>query len=129
MQRTTTELDGGRLAEAICGLVVGVHADHLGRGPTKARAYLGDNVILCVMEDAMTKAELTLRDAAGAALVRQGRATMQGAMEPTLRRGVEELCGRPVLEVIGGIDTGGAVATEVFLLARRGPATSHRGSD
>ena len=47
----------GELLEAVSNLVVKIYADHVGRGPTKARAYADRDIIVCVMEDTMTTAE------------------------------------------------------------------------
>jgi Na+-translocating membrane potential-generating system (MpsC) len=45
----------GPLLAAISNLVVRIYAEHVGRGPTRARTYFNDNVIVCVLHDTLIK--------------------------------------------------------------------------
>jgi uncharacterized protein YbcI len=47
----------GSLSAAISRLIVRLFAEYTGRGPTKARTTIRDNVVVCIAEDNMTKAE------------------------------------------------------------------------
>jgi Na+-translocating membrane potential-generating system (MpsC) len=51
------ERSRGELLAAVSNMVVAVYADHLGRGPTKARTYMHDNVVISLLENSLTRAE------------------------------------------------------------------------
>jgi uncharacterized protein YbcI len=52
--------DRGSARSAIANAVVRLHAEHCGRGPTRARAHVADDHVLVVLEDVFTVAERTL---------------------------------------------------------------------
>jgi uncharacterized protein YbcI len=110
------EKHSGELLAAISSMVVGVYADHLGRGPTKARSHIAEGVVTCVLEDTLTRAERTLVEAGRGDRVAGIRASLQETMRPGLIAGMERLSGRAVNEVIGGDLIEGDVTVQVFLL-------------
>jgi len=114
-----TRPEGGELLAAVATMVVGVYADHLGRGPTKARAYLNDDVMVCLLEDTMTKAERTLVASGHQTTVLALRATFQEMMGATLSESIEQLTGRRVLALIGGSSLSPDLSSELFLLEGR----------
>jgi uncharacterized protein YbcI len=59
MSRGVEEASGERLA-AISNAVVGIFSEYYGRGPTKAKSYVVDNYVLCVLDDILTTVERTL---------------------------------------------------------------------
>jgi hypothetical protein len=48
------QLAGGQLSTAISNALVRIQREYLGRGPTKARAMIRDNVVVMLMEDTLT---------------------------------------------------------------------------
>ena len=48
---------GGGLNAAISNRVVQIQREYVGRGPTKARTFVNGNLVVTVLEDALTKAE------------------------------------------------------------------------
>src|SRR3982750_275637 len=88
------EPQGGQLGAAISNAVVRLMAEYTGRGPTKARTSIRDNVVLVVLQDTLTKGER--------ALVRNGRqekvidlrGEFQAAMRDEVETAIEELTGR-----------------------------------
>src|SRR5262245_24035073 len=86
----------GELLASISNMVVAVYADHLGRGPTKARTFITEGVITCVLEDTLTKAERKLVESGRVAPVLEIRSSMQETMRSELAGGVEELSGQHV---------------------------------
>src|ERR671922_111576 len=76
---SVTDAHGERLA-AISNAVVGIFAESYGRGPTKAKSYVFENYVLCVLEDMLTTVERTLVDYGEEALVRTVRLKFQEAV-------------------------------------------------
>jgi len=119
-------LAGGTLLEAVSNLVVGIYANHVGRGPTKARSYASGDIVVCLMEDTMTRAERTLVESGRGEAVAEVRAALRETMREEMVRGVEELTGRRVLALNSGGNLEPDVISELFLLA--GPCDSQAGN-
>ena len=68
---------GDRLA-AVSNAVVGILRETYGRGPTKAKSYLNDNILLVVLEDILTTVEKTLVANDHEGLVREVRLDLPG---------------------------------------------------
>ena len=117
----------GELLEAVSNMVVRVYADHVGRGPTKARAYADRDIIVCVMEDTMTKAEKTLVDSGRSAAVKQVRDALQETMRDDLVTGIEALTGRRVIAQTGTGTLEPDVTSDLFILDEQGPAPAGSG--
>lgn len=122
----TTARNGERLA-AVSNLVVGSYADHLGRGPTKAHTYASEEVVVCLMEDTLTKAERVLIGSGHEATVLETRAMFQAAMREELSAGVEALIGRRVRACIGGNSLHPDLSSQLFVVEGPGTATAHNG--
>ena len=58
----TSTASRGQLAAAISNAIVGIHSQYYGKGPTKAKTYLIDDTVICVMQDVFTTVERTLID-------------------------------------------------------------------
>jgi uncharacterized protein YbcI len=112
----------GELLEAISNLVVRIYADHVGRGPTKARAYADRDIIVCVMEDTMTRAERTLVASGKGAAVMQVRDALQETMREELASGIEALTGRRVIAQNGSATLEPDVKSDLFILDSQDPA-------
>ena len=97
--------------------VVGVYANHFGRGPTKAKTVWRDDIVVCVLQDVFTKSEQFLVGAGKFEQVRANRQAFQEAIEPPLRRIVEQATGSVVSALLSQVSADG-VACEVFLLDR-----------
>jgi uncharacterized protein YbcI len=106
----------GEFLAAVSDFVVGVYADCLGRGPTKARAYKDRDVVICLLEDTLTKPERHLREAGRDERLLDLRAALQGTMHESLVTGMERLAGRKVVALISGRQLNPDVASEVFVL-------------
>jgi uncharacterized protein YbcI len=107
----------GELAAAISNMVVAVYADHLGRGPTRARSYINGRVITCLLEDTLTRAEAKLLAAGRRATVLELRCSFQETMRGELITGMERVSGRSVQALMGAVQLEPAeVSTQVFLL-------------
>jgi uncharacterized protein YbcI len=109
----------GRLAAAISNKVVRVITDYTGRGPTKARAYIQDDLVSVVVQDTLTKGERSLVQDGRAEVVMTMRKAFQDTMRDDLVAGIEELTGRKVLAFFSADHIGPDASLESFLLAPR----------
>jgi uncharacterized protein YbcI len=106
----------GQLAAAISNAMVGIHSKHYGKGPTKAKTYLVEDVVVTVMSDVFTTVERTLIDNGKAELVRDVRTTFQYTMRSEFTDAVQQITGREPRAFISQIDWEANVAVEVFVL-------------
>jgi uncharacterized protein YbcI len=106
----------GSLAAAISNHVVRLFAEYTGRGPTKARTAIRDNIIVCVTHDTLTKGERRLVAEGESDLVVTIRRKFQRTMRDDLVAGIEMLTGRNVLSFMSDHDADHDYAAEVFVL-------------
>jgi uncharacterized protein YbcI len=109
-------LSGGPLNASLANEIGKLIADFTGRGATRSRAFLYQDVVVCLLENGATKAEVNLVAAGRAELVRQQRDALQRAQEGELVEAVERLTGRTVRTFISGTSTHGESSAEVFML-------------
>lgn len=112
----TSTTSRGQLAAAISNAIVGIHSRHYGKGPTKAKTYLIDETVVCVMQDVFTTVERTLIDNDKGDLVREVRTTFQYALRDEFRDAVRNITGKRVRAFMSQIDCDEDIAVELFLL-------------
>jgi len=110
----------GTHAAAISDLVVRLLAEYTGRGPTRARTYLHDDLVTVVLEDTLTKGERSLVRDGRAELVLDMRKAYQRTMRADLVAGIEEITGRTVYAFLSDNHIEPDVAVETFVLAPAG---------
>jgi uncharacterized protein YbcI len=110
------KLSGGPLNAAIANEIGKLIADFTGRGATRSRAFVDQDVVVCLLEDGATRAEINLVAAGKAELVRQQRDALQRAQEAELVEAIERLTGRTVRTFISGSSTHGESSSEIFVL-------------
>ena len=86
----------GTTAAAISNSVVKLTSEYTGRGPTKARTTITEDMVIVLMPDTLLKAERTLVESGQADTVREMRRRFQAAMRSDLIAVVEEHTGRNV---------------------------------
>ena len=106
----------GQLAAAISNAIVGIHSRHYGKGPTKAKTYLIDDTVVCVLQDVFTTVERTLIENGKGELVREVRTTFQYTMRDEFLEAVRELTGRRARAFCSQVDWDADIAVEFFLL-------------
>lgn len=106
----------GPLLAEVSNAVVRLHRSHYGKGPTRSKSYLIDDVLICVMGDVLTTVERTLIEAGEADRVRDARLAFQDAMQDVFKAAVEEVLGRPVLGYTSQVLVDEALAVEFFVL-------------
>ena len=108
----------GHLRKDISNAMVGLKKQLYGKGPTKARTFINDNIILCVLEGGLTRNEETLKAAGEESLIRTYRLRFQEVVEKTATGAIEELTGRKVLTYHSQIVFDPDTAFEIFVLDR-----------
>ena len=93
-----------------------LHRTHFGKGPTRSKSYLVDDIAICVMNDVFTTVERTLIDAGERGRVRSTRLAFQGAMEDEFKQAVGDALGRTVIAVTSQVLMNPEVAIYVFVL-------------
>lgn len=107
---------GEQLAEITNG-IVGLFSEYYGRGPTRAKSFLLDDVYLVtVLRDTMTTVERTLVDGGHAAQVRSVRLTFQEAMADAFKGVVESALGRTVVSYHSQLLVDSDIGFEMFVL-------------
>ena len=108
---------GGKLATAISSMVVQVLRQYTGRGPTKSRTHLRDELISVVLGGTLTQAERALIADGYSDLVLSNRTAFQGIMRADLIAGVEDLTSRTVIALLSDDSLEPDVKLESFVLA------------
>ena len=113
----TSTASRGQLAAAISNAIVGIHSKHYGKGPTKAKTYLIDDMVVCVMQDVFTTVERTLIENSKGDLVREVRTAFQQTLRPEFIEAIERITGRETRAFVSQIDCDADLAVEFFLLS------------
>jgi uncharacterized protein YbcI len=106
----------GRLGVEVCNAVVRTLSEYTGRGATRSRAHVGEDLITVVLEDTLTRGEQTLVDHGQGELVLATRRQYQAAMRRDLVTEVERLTGRTVRAFLSENHLGPDLAVEVFVM-------------
>ena len=109
-------LAGGELNAALTSAMVGIHLEHLGRGPKTASTFHKDNVVVTLMNEVMTPAERSLARGARGDAVTQMRHLFQETMASDYIAAVEQITGQNVIAFISGNHIDPDMAAEVFVL-------------
>jgi uncharacterized protein YbcI len=115
----TTDVEAERrpgLRAEISNAMVGLKKEFYGKGPTKAKTYINDNYVFCVLQGGLTRNEETLLAAGQAHLVREFRLRFQEAMADATTEAVERLTGRRVLGYHSQIVFEPEFGFEIFVL-------------
>jgi uncharacterized protein YbcI len=110
------QVQGGELNAAVTSALVGIHTEHLGRGPRTASTFHYGNVLVTLMYDVLTPAERSLTRHGETDAVSHIRHLFQSTMEPDFRAAVERITKRTVVAFISGNQFDPDVAAELFIL-------------
>ena len=109
---------GRGVRAAISNAMVGLKKDFYGKGPTKAKTFLNDNYVFCVMEGGLTRNEETLIERGHEDLVRNYRLRFQEAMANPTVEAIQRITGRSVIGYHSQIVFKPERAFEIFVLDR-----------
>ncbi len=116
MSSTSSPPGEGLPAAAISNLVVRLMSEYTGRGPTKSRTYVHDDLITVVLQDTLTKGERSLVRDGKEELVLATRLAYQMTMREALIDGLEQITGRTVRAFMSANHMEPDIAVEIFVL-------------
>ena len=108
-----------RLGAAISDAMVALVREAVGRGPKRARTFIHEDVILCLLEETMTPLERTLHEQDNEETLREVRELLHAAMGPKAAQQVEALTGRSVTATLADHHRRPDAGVLVFLLDPR----------
>ena len=115
----TADVDSESRADllgAISNAMVGLKKEFYGKGPERARSFVGDRYVFCVMEGGLTRNEQTLLDAGEEEVIRDYRLKFQAAMHKPTTEAIEQITGRTVVGYHSQIIFNPACSIEIFIL-------------
>jgi uncharacterized protein YbcI len=107
----------GHARSEIASGFVSLHSRYYGRGPTKAKVYAEDDLVVVVLEETFTPAERTLIERGQSGGIQEIRRNFQTIMADQFKALVEQASGREVRSFISETDIENDIAVELFLLA------------
>ncbi len=107
---------GGPILSGISNSMVRLYREHFGKGPTGAKTYVLDDLVICVLRDGLTTVEKTLFEQGRGDAVREMRAAFQDAVSDRFTKVVEEGTGRKVVAFMSQAHVAPDLAIEVFFL-------------
>jgi uncharacterized protein YbcI len=115
---------GQSLYLAISNANVRLLREYTGRGPTKARTTIRDNIVVVMLEQTLTKGERVLVEKGRGENVLDLRHEYQEAMRDEISAEVAALTGRTVIAMMSANHVNPDLAAELFVLD--GPPDYHR---
>jgi uncharacterized protein YbcI len=102
---------------AISEGLVSLLKDYYGRGPTQAKSYYEDDLVVCLLRGGFSRVEQTLLEGGrGDSVIRQ-RMEFQELMRDRFESVIEEATGRRVIGFMSGNQQQPDLMCEVFILA------------
>lgn len=115
-EQGAASLAGGRLLAEITNRIVALMREHYGRGPIKAKTYVLDNLIVCVLSDGFTAIERTMMEGGEQNQVLELRRGFQRVMKERYTEMIETLTGRKVLAFLSQAHVEPDLTIEMFLM-------------
>ena len=107
----------GDVRSAISDGLVALLKEYYGRGPDKAKTYVTDDLVVCLLRGGFTRVEQTLLEGGhGDDVIRQ-RMAFQDVMRARFQQVVEEATGRRVIGFMSGNQQEPDMICEVVVLA------------
>ena len=119
---TRAQLREGPVRTAISDGMVALLKEHYGVGPTQAKTYYHDDLVVCLLRGGFTRVEKTLLEGGRGAAVIQQRIEFQEVMRDRFVKVIESATGRHVVGFMSGNQQNPDMICEVFVLAPTDPA-------
>ena len=116
MDSHTTPVVHGDVLTSISEGMVALLKEFYGRGPTRAKSYYQDDLVVCVLRGGFTRVEQTLLDGGRGNAVIQQRMEFQEIMRQRFGEVVESATGRRVIGFMSGNQQDPDLMCEVFIL-------------
>ncbi len=106
----------GDVLTAISDGLVALLKEFYGRGPTRAKSYYEDDLVVCVLRGGFSRVEQTLLEGGRTAAVIQQRMEFQEVMRDRFTGVIAKATGRPVIGFMSGNQQDPDMMCEVFIL-------------
>jgi len=107
----------GDVLTAISDGMVALLKEFYGRGPTRAKSYYQDDLVVCLLRGGFSQVEQTLLEGGRGSAVIQQRMEFQDLMRDRFEAVIEAATGRDVIGFMSGNQQGPDIMCEVFILA------------
>ena len=107
----------GEVRAAISKEIVRLQAEYYGKGPTRAKTYIAEDLVVVVLEESFTRAEKTLAERGEKNAIEHIRRRFQQQMKDDFTSVVEQATGRKVRVFLSETNVEHDVSVETFLLA------------
>jgi len=97
--------------------MVALLKEFYGRGPTRAKSYYQDDLVVCLLRGGFSQVEQTLLEGGRGAAVIQQRMEFQDLMRDRFVAVIKDATGREVIGFMSGNQQGPDIMCEVFILA------------
>jgi uncharacterized protein YbcI len=111
---------GKHALASISEALVTLHREYYGKGPTKAKTFLVNDTVLCMLKGGFTIVEKTLIDNGRKQAVHDIRHSFQAAMEEQFTNVVEDALGRKVIAYMSTVHSDPDISAELFVLEPEG---------
>jgi uncharacterized protein YbcI len=108
---------GGDLRLSISNAIVGLYREHYGKGPTRSKTYIFDDLVMTVLWGGIVPIERTLASEGQGDVVHEMRRAFQDVKRDAFIGTVEELTGRKVAVFMSQFDSDADISIEFFQLA------------
>jgi uncharacterized protein YbcI len=109
-------VQGKQPLAAISEAIVSLHREYYGKGPTKAKTFLVNDTVLCMLKGGFTVVEKTLIDDGREQAVHDIRHSFQAAMQEQFTAVVEDALGRRVIAYMSQVHNDPDISAELFVL-------------
>jgi uncharacterized protein YbcI len=113
----TSAVSHGDVLTAISDGMVGLLKEFYGRGPTRAKSYYEDDLVVCVLRGGFSRVEQTLLDGGRGQAVIQQRMEFQEVMRQRFAKVIEDATRKRVIGFMSGNQQDPDLMCEVFILA------------
>jgi uncharacterized protein YbcI len=114
--KTKPESHGEELTAISDGMVT-LLREYYGRGPTRAKSYYEDDLVVCILRGGFSRVEQTLLEGGRGSAVIQQRMEFQELMRQRFEAVIERATGRQVIGFMSGNQQHPDMMCEVFILA------------
>ena len=116
LKDTTGSQTHGDVLTAISDGMVALLKEFYGRGPTRAKSYYEDDLVVCVLRGGFSRVEETLLEGGRGTAVIQQRMEFQEVMRERFAEIIEAATGRLVIGFMSGNQQHPDLMCEVFIL-------------
>lgn len=118
----------GDVLTAISDGMVALLKEFYGRGPTRAKSYFQDDLVVCLLRGGFSTVERTLLEGGRGAAVISQRMEFQNLMRDRFEAVIKTATGRDVIGFMSGNQQDPDIMCEVFILAPTDLVGDHEGS-